>query len=143
MDRRGDDNRFPFLRALGATLGVFGLMALAGVVIGERAADWDDRMKNIYLFTGSLIWLLSLLSLVPVALSGGQGPARATVAYFIGAITRMALSILGAVVAVRVYQTPSSPVLAGIAAVYLPLLVVESVLVGSFVRRMKPVETGR
>ena len=113
-----------------------GLCALSltasAVLVGAGALIVTSVLteRDVHALTGAglaigLVWLLSLLSLVPITLFVPHGPAAAARAYLATSGVRMLLAIILAVAGIVVFGLPRVVVLLSIVAVYLPLMAIE------------------
>ncbi len=75
-------------------------------------------------------WLGALLGLAPVVVAMPTGMMPMVYGYFLGAGLRVGLGLLAVVVGVKVLAMPAGPVAVTLLAVYLPLLWIESSLIG-------------
>lgn len=79
-----------------------------------------------------VVWLSSLLSLLPVVVLGPAGVQPTVAGYFAGAGARVLVCIVSAIVLVRGFDLPRETVLLTLAAMYLPLLFVEAGFVAAY-----------
>ena len=79
-----------------------------------------------------VVWLSSLVSLMPVVVRVPSCVQPTVAVYFAGAAARIALCIVSAVVLVRGFDLPRETVLLTLAVMYLPLLFVEAGFVAAY-----------
>jgi hypothetical protein len=123
---------FPLLKTLitlsGVALVLFGLCAWAiPAVFGHppRALAGVTAMAAVVAFS-------LLLSVLPVGLLGSWGVMATVYGYFFGAAARFVICIVAGFVLVKVQGLPAAPVMVTMPVMYLPLMFIETGLVGRY-----------
>lgn len=122
---------FPLAKALLVLLGV----ALAAGVLAVLIVGMIDNSRtamNAALVMAGVSWAACVLGILPVALLGPLGVMPTIFSYFGGAVVRVVLSLIAAVIAVQGARLPALPVAVALMTMYLPLLFVEAGLVGKY-----------
>lgn len=122
---------FPLRQAVSLLTGVAVLLLAGGVVVTRFIAP-SDAGFDAMLFAGIVVWLASVLGVIPVAIVGQRGVMPAVYASFIGMGLRLALTFAAAIAAVRAGRLEGLHVAVWLAVFYLPLLAVEITLVGRY-----------
>lgn len=115
------------------------LVALIVIGLGAWMSvsfEWMTREQTLlFAGTGAAVWLVCVSSLLLASLLGGGTGPKMTIAFFAASVARMMITIGGAVLAGVILRERSTPMLAAIVAVYLPLLAVESISAGRWMLR--------
>lgn len=122
---------FPLTKALLVLTGVALAAGVLAVLIVGMIDNSQPAMRAALVMAG-VSWVACVLGILPVALLGPLGVMPTIFAYFGGAVARVVLSLLAAIVAVRLAHLPPLPVAAALMVMYLPLLFVEAGLVGKY-----------
>lgn len=142
MSERGSDPGFPIGRAAalvtvtGAALAAMALAIVTGV--GGEAVDQRGALAAV-----ALVWAVALADLALVRRLAPFGPAAVAYAHYGGAAVRLAVCLLGGVVIAETGGAPAAVVLTTVAAAHVPMVILESALVGRFVRRQEAGSTAR
>jgi len=86
--------------------------------------------------TIGFVWLVSLMSLIFVASYAQRGARAIALAHFTATGGRVLLCLLAGAVGVVRLGLPAKPVLLSLAAIYFPLLMIESICVARHVRAL-------
>ena len=123
---------FPFLR----TAVVLTLAAAALTTLGLFVGPSLYPVKAVRLVIAAscfMVWVTSLLGVLPVAILGHRGLMPAVWGYFIGMALRFPLSFAFYLIAVIAWRWPGNPVVFALALSYIPLLFVEVGIVGRYI----------
>lgn len=120
------------LAALGALLAtaavLYGVLAWAiPAVYGRESGAPAGVGAMAGVVTFSLV-----LSVLPVGVLGRLGVMPTVYAYFLGAAARFVICIAGGFLLVKAQGLPAAPVMLTLAIMYVPLLFIESALVGRY-----------
>ena len=83
----------------------------------------------------AVVWVSSLLGVLPVAILGRRGVFPTVVGYFVGAGIRIVLCLAAAVIAAKGYGLPLAMTMISMVVMYQPLLFVETACVGRYLCR--------
>lgn len=134
IDADQPDHTFPFGQTalwLSVSAAVLGL---AGVVIAINQFPGEAPVMQAVVYATSMVWLVSVLSLVVVRMFTPKGAQTIAMAHFAATGGRALLCLLLGLFAVYGLLLPLKAVMFTAASVYLPLVVVESVFVARYVR---------
>lgn len=106
------------------TVCALALWALISAVVSAAGRPVEGAQVAVVTMVG-VVWVSTLLSLVPVAAVWRRGVVAAVSGYFVGAAMRFAMCLVAAVLAVKVWAMPAAIVMITLAAAYLPLLFLE------------------
>ena len=105
--------------------------AVAWGVIATLYGDIPEATTTVYLI-GVVVWSASILGVIPVALLGKQGVMATVGGYFTGMFIRLALCLGLCMAVVSRDLLPVGPMAVVLAMMYVPLLFVETALVGRY-----------
>ena len=129
QDRIPAQHAFPTVAALAALTAAAAATGASAFAIVAQTVEIASARSGV-LFAVVVVWVTSLLAVVPVALVGRRGVTATMVAYFAGMAGRMMICLAAALVAVMVLELPATPTLLSMAAAYMVLLLVEVAFVG-------------
>lgn len=118
------------------------LLTLGALVGGGTAVFLSPARGAIIAGACGFVWAVTVLSLFVVARFASHGPRAVAMAHFFGAGGRIGLCVIAGAIAVLRIGLAADAVLMGIAAVYFPLLMIESVCLARYVRGLYPVQKG-
>lgn len=81
-----------------------------------------------------VVWVVSVLAIIPVAVFGPRGVTATMAAYCLGMAGRMLVCVAAALIVVQTRYLPAEPTLLSMLAAYLGMVVVETVIVGRYLR---------
>ncbi len=112
-------------------------LALWAVIATVVTTAWPhlDRAHESVALTVAVVWGATILSLIPMVTVSRRGVIPIVSGYFVGAALRFAISLVAAVLAVKVWDMPVNVVLITLAVTYPPLLFVETAMVGKHLWR--------
>jgi hypothetical protein len=88
------------------------------------------------LFACVATWLAALAGLTPMAIAAPQGAQPVVVAYLLGMAVRVLVCLLTGLVGIFALRLATTPLLLTMGVLYLPLLLIEIVLVSRYLARM-------
>jgi hypothetical protein len=131
---------FPLIKTLGTLLAV--ALALAGVsaaVIPWAFGFPAGALPGVLAMAGVVTFSL-LLSVLPVGMLGPLGVLATVYGYFAGAAARFVICILAGFLLVKVQGLPAGPVMITMPVMYLPLMMIETAMVGRYLWKKDSLE---
>ncbi|MCE9592401.1 MAG: hypothetical protein K8S99_17995 [Planctomycetes bacterium] len=129
---------FPSLRVCAALSAASLATAVVMAAVVLIVPGWSACLGAVAL-AACVVWIASLVGLVPVAVMGPFGVSSTLIGYFSGMGARVLLCIIGGLAGVYVMGLATQPLLLGMAAMYMPLLLVEAGYVGRYLSAKDPV----
>ena len=123
---------FPLLPAALALAGA-SLLGLSGLYLAAAWLASPDAGRAV-LLTGGVVSLAALLGLGPVALLGPAGVMPTAAGHFAGAVVRFIAGLAALVLGLGQLHLPAAGLVLGL-TIYLPLLLIETALVGRYLWR--------
>lgn len=133
---------FPFGQTLLWLSVAAALLGLAGITIALRQFPGEVSVLQAVSASTVMVWLVSAASLWIVSRVVGRGAQVVALAHFAGAGGRALLCLLLGLFGVYGLGLEVKPLLFTAAAVYLPLVVIESVFVARYVRASYEAQLG-
>jgi hypothetical protein len=106
-------------------------IALAGLIVAAGRADW---WAPFAVATGVTV-VAAVLSITPMVLSLGRGPAASAVAHMIATGVRVVISLGGCFVIAKLRGLPMAPTLLFMMPYYLTVLAAESTMLARSIRQ--------
>ncbi|HEV7301345.1 MAG TPA: hypothetical protein VGN72_18425 [Tepidisphaeraceae bacterium] len=106
-------------------------IALAGIIVAMDRPDW---WAPFTVATGVIV-VAAVLSIVPIVLTLGRGPAASAIAHVIATGVRVVVSLGGCFLIVKMRGLPLTPTLLLMVPYYLTVLAAESTMLALFIRR--------
>ncbi len=119
-------------------------LALAAIAWFLTPAFVGDReaAHTAVVACGLIIWLLTVITLLPVGLVGSRGVMPTVYAWFGGMAVRLPAALVASIAMQRFYELPVNAVFASLAVYYLPLVMIEAGLVGRYLWRKDALKGG-
>lgn len=111
-----------------AAVGIFVALRLAFAYFAPDLERADVAINAAAI----VVWISTLLSILPVAAAWRAGLMPIVYAYFVGASVRIVLVLVATAAALKLADLPELPWVATLFAIYLPLLFIEVGLVGKY-----------
>jgi hypothetical protein len=124
---------FPTVRALIA-LTVMAVMTGAIAFFVVQSNYGAGTARSIVGFAVLVVWVASVLAIIPVALFGPRGVTATMVAYLSGMAGRLLACVAAALIVVQSQFLPAAPTLLSMGAAYLGMVIVETAIVGRYLR---------
>lgn len=125
---------FPIGQTVAWLTATAAVLGAAGALVAARQFPGESDVMRAVIGSAAMVWLVSLASLWVVYKVMPRGAQTTALVHFAGAGGRALLCLLLGLFAVYGLGLPIRPVLFTAAALYLPLVVIESFMVARFVR---------
>jgi len=132
MDHAQYQPAFPLARTVGLLAATAALASLATWLILPLFFAGVVTLDQTLALCASVVFVSSILGVLPVAMLGPLGVMATVTGYFIGAAVRGLMCLAAVVVAVRGLRFEPGPVAVCLVVLYLPLLFVEAALVARY-----------
>ncbi len=124
--------RFPLFTTLAALLGASVILFVLAWTVFPTVTD-EPATRSCILFAGILVSVISMLTMIPVAILGPMGLMPTMYGVFGSMAVRMGICLGGAIYANRVLEMPRVVLVASLMWFYLPLMLIEMASIGRYV----------
>ena len=138
-----EQRRFPALRLCGGMAAVGAIALTLVCLIGPRfTSDAPVAWLHAATWAFALVWLAYVVTVAGIAVAAPRGLTPLAWAFFGAMILRMGACLGIAGIGVRMAWFPAQPMAVSLAAVYLPMLVLEVLALHRYLRVAEPQTTG-
>lgn len=134
MPQSNGKPEFPLIKAaVSMTVMAVIILAVVWVLCASLQLASSTDFSAI-LIAGGLAWGICLISLVVINQLSLVSPSAVAYGQFLAGFSRIFIGVLAALILIHRLELPSKPIVFGLMVVYLPVMFMESYMVGKFVK---------